>query len=368
LSLGLQWAGFNVALGVDWDRHALSTYRNNFSHDALEADISKLSGTTIKDAIGSSDLDLLAGGPSCQGFSTHGKREAEDERNFLYREYLRLVRELSPRYVLLENVKGLLQTKNGEFKRRLFTGFARLGYSVQFKTLLAADFGVPQLRERVIFLATRVDQQVFFPEATHAAKSSLLAGAGLKPYLTVGDAISDLPKARLSSEELRQYRTRPQNDYQRFMRDNAVGPIANHIAKPISEYARSIVQHVTPGNGLRSLPAELLPERFKKMRRIANGELRKDCTTLYHRLSPDKPAYTITCYFNNVSAGAFTHPTEDRAITPREAARLQSFPDTFRFHGAQITKQIGNAVPPLLARELGLSILASIRRKRALVA
>jgi DNA (cytosine-5)-methyltransferase 1 len=135
----------------------------------------------------------------------------------------------------------------------------------------------------------------------------------------------------------------------------------NHVSRPLSPLAASVVKHMKPGQGLRSLPPELLPARFQSMRRIASGELRRDCTTLYHRLSMDEPAYTVTCNFRNVSSGAFTHPVEDRAITPREAARIQSFPDTFKFFGASVPRQIGNAVPPRLAEAVGRQIVEHLR-------
>jgi DNA (cytosine-5)-methyltransferase 1 len=123
-----------------------------------------------------------------------------------------------------------------------------------------------------------------------------------------------------------------------------------------------IIRQIQPGHGLRSLPLEQLPERFRRMRRISTGALRQDCTTLYHRLAWDAPAYTITCYFRNVSAGPFVHPEDNRALTCREAARIQSFPDSFEFQGASLPRQIGNAVPPLLAEAVGRAAVDALDR------
>lgn len=362
LSYGLQAAGFDVKLGVDFDRHALATFAENHSGKALLADVRNISGQDLLDAAGVREVDLLAGGPSCQGFSTHGKRLVDDPRNTLYKEFLRLVEELQPATVLMENVKGLMIAGKGMFKRQVIESFKELGYQVDGRLLLAADYGVPQLRERVFFVASRVGSSIKFPEPTHGPRDSLAVQAGhLAAYRTVADAIGDLPLLGNSSRvEPLPYGSEATNDYQELMRANS--KVAwNHVSRPLSALAQSVVSKVRPGQGLRSIPIEELPQRFHKMRRISNGELRRDCTTLYYRLSPVRPSYTITCYFTNVSAGAFTNPWEDRAISPREAARLQSFPDRFRFVGASIPRQIGNAVPPMLAQAMGGMIMEHLR-------
>ena len=134
-----------------------------------------------------------------------------------------------------------------------------------------------------------------------------------------------------------------------------------HIGRPLSVQAGKLAKFIGQGEGLRAVPVAHLPERFKRMRRIANGELRRDCTTLYHRISPNSPSYTITCNYKNVASGPFLHPHEDRAISHREAARFMSFPDHFEFVGAAIPRQIGNSVPPLLARAIGSHIFEILR-------
>lgn len=363
LSHGLLEAGFDVALGLDFDHHALRTFEANHpGATVLCADVRDIRGTDLLDAAGVSQIDLLAGGPSCQGFSTHGKRLVDDPRNFLYKEFLRLVEELQPTTVLMENVKGLVISGKGTFKRQVVESFESLGYNVDGRLLHAVDYGVPQRRERVIFMASRLGSTIKFPDPTHGPTDSIaVSGKQLLPHVTVEEAISDLPKIEPDSqlEPLRQSR-RKLSPYQETMRAGST-QVWNHVSRPVSELAMSIISQVGPGEGLRSIPVEKLPARFHKMRRISTGELRRDCTTLYHRLSPHAPAYTITCNFKNVSSGAFTHPYENRALTAREAARLQSFPDTFRFYGAGIPRQIGNAVPPLLGRIMGESVLEHLR-------
>ncbi|GAB3747469.1 DNA cytosine methyltransferase [Yimella radicis] len=364
LSFGLQEAGFRVALGLDFDSHALRTFEANHADAAiLNRDVREVTGKDILAAAGVDHIDLLAGGPSCQGFSTHGKRLVDDPRNFLYREFLRLVDELQPTTVLMENVKGLIISGKGAFKRQVVDSFESLGYSVEGQLLHAADFGVPQRRERVIFMASKLGSTIKFPDPTHGPSDSpAVLGGQLEPYVTVDQAIGDLPGIAVDSrtEPLQQQETAVLTDYQKEMRRETTD-IWNHISRPVSDLALEIISQVKPGNGLRTIPPERLPSRFQRMRRISTGELRRDCTTLYYRLSPSAPSYTITCNFKNVSSGAFTHPSENRAITAREAARLQSFPDAFRFYGSAIPRQIGNAVPPLLGKVVGEAVLDHLR-------
>jgi len=350
LSLGLGWAGFDVRLGVDNDPHALRTFAANHSGKPLEADINDLSGADILAEAGASEIHLLAGGPSCQGFSTHGKRFADDPRNFLYKEFLRVVKELGPPTVLIENVKGMLIAKNGAFRDEIYAEFRKLGYAITGEIALAADYGVPQLRQRVIFLATRLsDEPIVHPTPTHSANGH----SERFPHRTVAQAIGDLPLVGVGDHDSSlSYASPVEDDYQAELRSSAE-VVFNHVTRTPSDLALAIIERIEQGEGLRSLPISMLPNRFRKMRTISTGAHRRDCTTLYYRLAEDRPAYTITCYFTNVSAGAFTHPVANRSISPREAARIQSFPDWFRFVGSYIPRQIGNAVPPMMARAFG---------------
>jgi DNA (cytosine-5)-methyltransferase 1 len=298
------------------------------------------------------DVDLIAGGPSCQGFSTHGKRIEDDPRNFLFKEFVRIVGEVRPKYFLMENVKGLLAYSKGYFKNLIEDSFGAIGYRVTASMLCAADYGVPQLRHRVVFLGTRIDNApLTFPVPTHGPDRR-------RPYVTVQEAIGDLPLIEGDFERTEwDYVSRPLSAFQRYARAGARGLVTLHQSHALSPQAARIARYVKQGLGLRSVPSHVMPDRFKKMRRISNGNLRKDCTTLYFRLSLDRPSYTITTHYRNVASGPFLHPWEDRPISHREAARFMSFPDRFVFGGAGIPRQIGNAVPPLLAEAVANAVL-----------
>ncbi len=228
---------------------------------------------------------------------------------------------------------------------------AEIGYETKTQLVTAVDYGVPQRRKRIFFIGNRIGAPITFPEPTHGHLK------GQKPYVTIGEAIGDLPL--MEGDYTRKqwdYATSPQCDFQRYARQ--FNPLLTlHQANGMSEQAQSVARFIGEGQGLRSVPTEFLPDRFKKMRRISNGELRKDCTTLYYRLDREQPGYTITCYFRNVASGPFMHPLEDRSISYREAARIMSFQDRYRFLGTSVPRQIGNAVPPLLAKAMGKHIL-----------
>ncbi|MGS1012299.1 DNA cytosine methyltransferase [Rhodanobacter sp. UC4450_H17] len=358
LSEGLRQAGFRPVVGVDFDRHAAATYRYNHPGvPVIEGNVEYVTGEQLIALAGTSDIDLLAGGPSCQGFSTHGKRLQDDPRNFLFKHFVRLVDEVRPKMFLMENVKGMLTYGKGEFRRQIEGAFAEIGYRTDFSQVLAADYGVPQMRRRILFIGTRFDHlRLSFPKPTHSDSK-----LGLKPYVTVDEAIGDLPLIGNDYEnQARAYVCRPKNPYQAYCRTGAPKKITTHVGRPLSKQAQALARHISQGHGLRSAPVKVLPERFKKMRTISTGALRKDCTTLYFRLDPARPAYTITCNYRNVASGPFLHPFEDRAISHREAARFMSFPDRYQFMGASFPRQIGNAVPPLLARAIGDEILKSL--------
>ena len=366
LSLGLEMAGFETVAGVDFDENAIETFRANHPNAVgLHADVCDVKGADILAKCGLKEIDVVAGGPSCQGFSTHGKRIESDPRNFLFKEYIRIVTELRPKFIIMENVKGLLTYSGGYFKELIESSFSEAGYRVESRILCAADYGVPQLRHRILFLGTRLDVPLTFPQPTHFQADDLSARAN--PYVTVEDALSDLPEdapERLSGKTCT-YKHDPKNAYQEYCRKGMrSSEISLHHFRPLSEYSYKIISNLKEGQGIRDLPEQLLPPRFKRMRRISTGELRKDCTTLYHRISWSEPSYTITCNFKNVASGPFAHPTKNRGITPREALRLMSFPDSYRFCGSKIPMQIGNAVPPLMAKAIGHAVMDSMRRAR----
>lgn len=358
LSEGLRQAGFDTKVGVDFDKHAMATFAANHPEaKCVLGNVEHVTGRQLVKLAGTADIDLIAGGPSCQGFSTHGKRIQDDPRNFLFKHFVRLVDEVRPKMFLMENVKGMLTYSKGLFRQQIEAAFQEIGYRTDFTTVCAADFGVPQLRNRVLFIGTRIEGlKLTFPVPTHG--DGLL---GLKPYVTVADAIGDLPLMRGDyKREHRPYAKAAQNEYQRSMRSRADDRVTMHISNALSKPAQKLAKHIGPGEGLRAVPISALPDRFKKMRTISSGALRRDCTTLYHRLSPARPSYTITCYYRNVASGPFLHPWEDRSLSHREAARLMSFPDRYQFKGANFTRQIGNAVPPLMAKAIGKCLIRSL--------
>ena len=351
LSEGLEQAGFECRVGVDFDKNAITTFKMNHPKaKAILGDVAEVTGAQLKQLAGSKDIDLIAGGPSCQGFSTHGKRIQDDPRNFLFKHFVRLVDEVRPKMFLMENVKGMLIYSKGAFRRQIEAAFEEIGYRTAFDTVCAADFGVPQMRHRVLFIGTRIDSmELSFPEPTHGDSRP-----GLLPHVTLAEAISDLPLMKDDFKaEVRKYASAPKGHYQSYSREGAPDRVSLHISSALSGQAARLAKFIGPGQGLRAVPPSQLPERFQKMRKISNGQLRRDCTTLYHRLDPKRPSYTITCYYRNVASGPFLHPTEDRSLSHREAARLMSYPDRYKFGGSNFTRQIGNSVPPLMARAIG---------------
>jgi DNA (cytosine-5)-methyltransferase 1 len=354
LSYGFELAGFSVGAAVDTDPVAGATYRlQNPNVPFFTEDVRGLKAKRLLEAAGG-HVDLVIGGPSCQGFSTHGKRDPDDPRNYLFKEFVRLVRELRPSWVVMENVKGLLTYDRGRYRAEIHNSFKRAGYRIESRVLRAVDFGVPQLRERMFFIATNTSLPITFPAPSHCPPE--LAAILKQPaYMTVRDAIGDLPLIG-DEGEADNYGTSLQNAFQQYARHQAPAQLTLHRARRVSDLAMSIIRRIPQGSGIRAIPPQDLPERFRRMRTISTGELRKDCTTLYYRLRWSKPSYTITCYFTNVSSGPFVHPSQNRALTPREAARLQTFPDRYQFVDKQVQRQIGNAVPPLLARAVAAEI------------
>ena len=371
LSEGFRQAGFNVGFGLDWDAESLETIQLNHPDTAvLAGDVREVSAEDMLSMSSFSEVDVVIGGPSCQGFSTQGRRGSwasdDDPRNLLYREFARVVGELRPEWFVMENVPGLLYFNNGAFGRRIFSLFERIGYTTQHKLLLAADYGVPQLRKRLIIVGTRTGQNMAWPEQSHMGAvrrdaidlwehKRLNYFPHLARHVSLWDAISDLPpiKAGGGREEAR-YRKRPESEYQKLMRGNST-TLTDHQTFPLPDVHRELIEHVREGQTWREIPEHLLPERFQKIRRT-------DSTNLFARPDRTRPSYTIITQFGNVTTGAYTHPTQDRAFSAREGARIQSFPDHYRFHGNLTSKyrQIGNAVPPLMAQAIARQLLAVI--------
>lgn len=377
---------FKILAGLDIDEQAIKSFRANHPESqAISADINQLSPSEFSHATGIDTFDVLIGGPSCQGYSTIGKRIADDPRNILYIKYLDYLKFYKPKWFVFENVRGFIHSGRGRFFEAFKESINELGYTLAYGVLNAADYGVPQRRERVIVLGTLLDLEPTLPPPTHQdprcpvctkpdksnrnrskinSSDCFLCGGKkvvqtqLKPWISVSEAIGGLEKIGETggTVEFKEYEAAASSDYEKYIRQNSSG-YTHHQGRKVSKFAYSLITKIPSGSGIRSIPEHELPERFRVMRKVGSGGLRRDCTTLYGRLGWDLPSYTITCSFRNVSSGAFTHPCENRALTIREAARLQSFPDKFIFKGSDITRQIGNAVPPLLAKSLAQHIL-----------
>lgn len=332
LSLGLARAGFKVIGAVDSWEPAVKTYRANFSHPVVATDMRQLSGADLTHELGleGSYPDLVAGGPPCQGFSVQRIGEDFDERNNLLFEFGRLVIELRAKLFLMENVPGL-RGRRGEhllarFRDLMLTG----GYRTRTFLLNAADFGVPQVRRRLfcVGLSTADSNAFRNPVPTHSEQT----------YRTVADAIGDLPV--------------PPNDF-----SPAPGDLL-HRRMRLSEQNLQRLRRIPEGGGFEDLPVDLRVNCHKQ------GAARIGHRNVYGRLAAARPAVTITARFDSFTRGKFGHPSEDRSITLREGARLQTFPDDFKFFGTQeqIAALIGNAVPPLLAETLGRALAGSLLR------
>ena len=323
LSLGLQNAGFDILFAADNWPVATKSYSLNFSHPVLTLDLAKASASRLRSeaGIGDGSVDLVAGGPPCQGFSIQRIGADRDVRNNLVLEFGRLVAEFAPKLFLMENVPGLLGKRGRELSIAFVEELTAARYCVETAIVNAAEHGVPQVRQRVIYYGWRRGEASFrLPAPTHAEEN----------FVTVWDAIGDLkspPEDRTSLDQL-------------------------HRRTRLSPLNQRRIELIPPGGGMENLPVDLRVDCHK------NGADRIGHRYVYGRLAPGKPAATITARFDSFTRGKFGHPTEPRNITLREGARLQSFPDQFRFEGTQeeIAAQIGNAVPPLLAEVLGTAV------------
>jgi DNA (cytosine-5)-methyltransferase 1 len=258
-----------------------------------------------------------------------------DERSGLFREYLRLVAGILPKYVIIENVPGMSSVEDGVAIKEIINELQELGYNIEVALLKAEDYGVAQERRRLIFIGNRINADIIFPQPTH--------GKSLLPYVTVWDAISDLPPLKNGEgDEVMKYTLSPQSDYQKSIRDGAQ-MIFNHVAPLLGPINLERLKYIPEGGSWRDIPQELLPAGMKHARR-------SDHTKRYGRLRKDGFASTILTKCDP-HWGAFFHPEQDRVITVREAARLQCFPDKSRFEGSRVEqyKQVGNAVPVLLS-------------------
>lgn len=373
LSEGLSEAGFHSLFATEIVPEYAQTYSLNH-RDAIvrTADIRTLDANQIRQELGLAreELDLIAGGPPCQGFSINAPvRSILDERNHLFKEYLRFVDAFAPRAILIENVPGLVSFENGATLHAILDALAELGYGADVRILGAAYYGVPQMRWRTFILGLRgknLPNHAFPDPICHAPIrpnfTTIFNGHSLlkepspessAPFVTVREAIGDLPSLKCGEqgERVKEYACEPFCDYQRRARIGSTGVI-NHEAPMLSKINMERLQHIKPGGNWTDIPFELLP---KGMQRAKSG----DHTKRYGRVEADGLASTILTKCDP-HWGAFIHYEQDRSFTVREAARIQSFPDHFIFSGTQGQQfaQVGNAVPPLLAESVGKSIMS----------
>ncbi len=386
LSLGFEMAGFKPLAAVDIDSKGMKTYSYNLpDSEVIIADIRKLESRELMKCAGISrgDVDVIAGGPPCQGFSITGRvkiaslvregkwnlknhhpRFIDDPRNVLYREFVRIVKDLQPAVFVMENVPGMMSYRDGKIVEEIIEDFRKIGYRTEARILNAVQFGVPQVRKRIFFIGTRTrGVPIRWPQPTHREPASTRISPDdfdvtdeLKPPVTVWEAIGDLPdpvpgRPRLADVKL-EYNKEPFSEYQRWVREDSDG-VHNHISRKHGERDIRVFSIMKGGQWWRDLPAEI-----KKLYGYRDD--------IFHdkmkRLRRDRPSWTVVAHLHK-DGYMYIHPTQPRTITVREAARLQSFPDRFIFQGSRTDqfKQVGNAVPPLLARAVAMTVKEMIK-------
>lgn len=360
LSLGFKMAGFNSILASDIDENCALTFKRNFPNTPfLCKDITTISKEEIDEIIGNNIPDIIIGGPPCQGFSLANKNRnkiKDDPRNRLFYHFVKFIEWYSPKAFVMENVKGLLSMQNGEVINTIVNEFsnAGAGYNVKYKVLCAADYGVPQVRERVILIGFRKNLGII-PEFPIPHEGS---------PITVDMAISDLPIINSGEgKDIMEYGEMPQNKYQKLMREHS-DKVYNHIAMKHTKRLIDRFSAIKPGQSLldvwethgavkRGNPAEKSDIKFSQNNQRVYG---------------DRPAPTIAASFQS----NFIHPHLNRNFTAREGARLQSFPDDFIFEGMRTKmswekglsqyQQIGNAVPVLLAFSIAQTLSNQLKQ------
>ena len=332
MSQGFKMAGnFDIAFAIEYDKDIAASYQRNHNQtDVYAKDISDIDVELLHKK--HPNIDVIIGGPPCQGFSQKGKRlSLDDPRNYLFQQFVRFVKEFKPKYFVLENVPNIVTTANGYFKDQIVSAFNRIGYDVTYGVFCAADYGVPQDRHRAVFLGQLEKLEIKLPQPS-GKKTTIREAIYDLPFIESGEGSEEMPYDKPAS-----------SDYQKLMRGDSL-IIYNHSATKHNAMALRRLAMIPKGAGKEVLPPE---ERTKS---IYSGT--------WSRMIEDDISVTITTRYDTPSSGRFTHPILDRCITTREAARIQSFPDSFIFYGTKTCqmKQVGNAVPPLLAKAIAEQI------------
>lgn len=368
---GFREAGYRCLYANDCMAEAVETFSLNHSEAWGDArDIEEVDPAQVRKRLGLKQgaLDVLVGGPPCQGFSINApERFLSDPRNKLFKDYLRFLEEFEPKAFLFENVPGLLSLGDGKVFRQIVCELEEHGYHVSVKILFSAHYGVPQERWRLILLGSRM-LAIAPPEPTHYATGRAnFRGGGtmtfqltdddkkrLLPAVTVGEAIGDLPRLEMGEgSETVGYTMEPHSDYARMMR-NPEGVTFNHFGAKLSKQNIERMRYVKPGGSWRDIPYRLLPKGMQRARK-------SDHTKRYGRLRNDGLAGTVMTKCDPHWGTVFL-PDQERSLTVREAARFQSFPDTYKFLGSRVSQyeQVGNAVPVLMAKAIALQIRAHL--------
>lgn len=372
LSCGLEQAGFKPVLANELVEQYAHTYQINHPETkVVVGDVRQVDEKKLHELVKEyKEIDLIAGGPPCQGFSVNAPiRSLDDPRNHLFKEYLRIVNEIRPKAVIIENVPGIISLGKGTIVEQIYEILNGMGYKVDHKILFAGHYGVPQMRFRTVFIAIRDRREaIVFPEPEYYATAVANFGGSktlcynltpmdellLKSRTTVWDAIGDLPEiVGGAGDGVYEYPQSPETEFQRYVRKNSK-KITSHFCAKLSAINIERLKYIPQGGSWRDIPFELLPEGLKRARR-------SDHTKRYGRLNPNDLCSTIMTKCDP-HWGSFFHPTQARVLSVREAARIQSFPDEYVFTGnmTQQYEQVGNAVPPLLGKAVGEAILKMI--------
>lgn len=331
---------FNIIAANEIEKDISVAYSLNHPNvEMLNCDICSLTKELLDKVLQGQKIDLVIGGPPCQSYSTLGKRKLDARAN-LFTQYKRILEILQPRAFVFENVVGLLSMDNGHLFIKIKNEFEELGYVLEHKILNAVNYGVPQYRERVILVGFKDDNDFTYPIPTH--------GEGLKPYVTLKDAIGDLPILK-SGESKNTYSGNITNDFLSFVRSSSTNVVEEHSAPKNGEHLVKIMQTLKDGQSKDDLPEDIRPK--------------SGYGNTYAKLWWERPSTTITRNFACPSSSRCIHPRDSRAMSIREGARLQSFPDDYKFYGSDGMKrlEIGNAVPPLLSMAIAKQMLQALK-------